>query len=268
MKHWTQRRKISFWVHAAFASVPFSISTVSALVLWASLLGKDGAPNYWLAVPAVAVVEVLSLTGLVLYIAKVPSRFMHGLRHALPFISAIPLAWELFQKLQHNTLWVSIPATAIAAVVLVYVSYQCFKTIEELFVNPAQAAVEEAKEKWEDLDAMLGGLQQQIVLVSQRANGLHETLRVVTQPQLQITAPTETRIYSAVASQEAPQRTEDGTPLLRDDAPVIAPENGAQRASKSTMIREYKAQGLKVAEIIERHPDWDKNSVAPIWSRA
>jgi hypothetical protein len=59
--YWTKRRKWSLGIHVAFVLVPFTLSTVSALLFWRAMFG-----GWWLAVPMVAVIEVLSLAGLVL----------------------------------------------------------------------------------------------------------------------------------------------------------------------------------------------------------
>ena len=155
MRHWTAKRKASFWVHAAFVSVPFVASTIAAGAFWGNLFG-----SYWLAVPMVAVVEVLALAGLVLYIARIPSPFW-VLRRLLPFISIVPLSYELYGMLQHNGAWVAGVATLVVAGVLLAVAHQCFATIEKLFIDPIEAAIEEAQEKFEGLDALLTGLARQ-----------------------------------------------------------------------------------------------------------
>jgi hypothetical protein len=75
--YWTKRRKWSLGIHVAFVLVPFSLSTVSALLFWRAMFG-----GWWLAVPMVAVIEVLSLAGLVLFLTKIES----------PFVALAPLA--------------------------------------------------------------------------------------------------------------------------------------------------------------------------------
>src|SRR5689334_14696055 len=94
--YWTKRRKASLAIHVAFMLVPFTLSTVSALLFWRAMFG-----GWWLAVPMVAVIEVLSLAGLVLFLAKIESPFV-ALRHLLPFISIVPLGRELYLQLRQN----------------------------------------------------------------------------------------------------------------------------------------------------------------------
>lgn len=141
MRHWTARRKISLAVHTGFVAIPFTISTVSAFLFWQAMFG-----DWPLAAAMVAVVEVLALTGLILHLTCVPSPFQ-GLRHALPFISIVPLGLELYGMLAHNGLWVAIPLTGVVVAILVLIAWQCFRTIERLFVDPVGAAREKAKEQ-------------------------------------------------------------------------------------------------------------------------
>lgn len=61
MKQWTRTRRLSFVVHVGFVTVPFLASSVSAFLLWQELFRSP-----WLAVPMVAVIDVLALAGLVL----------------------------------------------------------------------------------------------------------------------------------------------------------------------------------------------------------
>ena len=95
--YWTRRRWASLAIHVAFVSVPFTLSTVSALLFWHEMFGG----KWELAVPMVAVIEVLALVGLVLFLTRIESPFVH-LRHLLPFISIVPLGRELYFQLQGN----------------------------------------------------------------------------------------------------------------------------------------------------------------------
>lgn len=141
MTHWTTRRKASLAIHVAFVLVPFTLSTVSALLFWRAMFG-----GWWLAVPMVAVIEVLSLAGLVLFLTKIESPFV-ALRHLLPFISIVPLGRELYLLLRHNDAWVAWSLTVVATLVLVIIAWQCFRTIERLFIDPMEAAREKAHEQ-------------------------------------------------------------------------------------------------------------------------
>ena len=138
MKHWTRRRWASLIVHVAFVSVPFTLSTASALLFW-----RDMFQDWTLAIPMVAVIEVLALTGLILFLTRIESPFV-SLRHLLPFISIIPLGRELYLLLAHNPAAVAWSLTALATGILVVIAWQCFRTIERLFIDPMDAAREQA----------------------------------------------------------------------------------------------------------------------------
>lgn len=137
--YWTKRRWASLAIHVAFVSVPFTLSTVSALLFWQAMFQK-----WELAIPMVVVVEVLALVGLVLYLTKIESPFTH-LRHLLPFISIVPLGREFYLQLRHNDPLVAWSLTVIATLLLVAIAWQCFRTIERLFILPVEAAKEKAR---------------------------------------------------------------------------------------------------------------------------
>ena len=139
MNYWTRRRWISLGVHVAFVLVPFTLSTISALLFWRDMFGGWG-----LAVPMVLVVEVLSLAGLVLFLTSIASPFVY-LRHLLPFISIVPLGRELYLQLRHNEPWVAWGLTVLTTAILVVIAWQCFRTIERLFIPPVEAAREKAR---------------------------------------------------------------------------------------------------------------------------
>lgn len=154
MTYWTRKRSISFMVHAAFVSVPFVLSTVSALLFWQAMFD-----SWWLAVPMVAVIDVLALAGLVLYIARIPSPFV-VLRHLLPFISIVPLGRELYLLLEHNEPVVTWSLTLLTTAILVVIAWQCFRTIEALFIDPVTAARERAREQVERFSIELARLHE------------------------------------------------------------------------------------------------------------
>lgn len=139
MSYWTKRRWVSLAVHVAFVSVPFTLSTISALLFWHAMF-QDWA----LAVPMVLVVEVLALAGLVLYLTGIESPFV-SLRHLLPFISIVPLGREFYLQLRHNDAWVAWSLTVATTLILVAIAWQCFRTIERLFIPPVEAAKEKAR---------------------------------------------------------------------------------------------------------------------------
>ena len=137
MKHWTRRRWASLGIHVAFVSVPFSLSTASALLFW-----RDMFQSWALAIPMVAVIEVLSLVGLILFLTRIESPFV-AIRHLLPFISIVPLGREMYLLLAHNPPAVAWGLTALATGILVVIAWQCFGTIERLFMNDPEIVAQE-----------------------------------------------------------------------------------------------------------------------------
>lgn len=160
MKDWTRQRRLSFAVHIVFVAVPFLASSISALLLWNALF-----KSWWLAIPAVLVVDILALMGLVLFIARVPSPFQ-PLRHALPFVSIVPLGRELYLLLEHNGPLTAVTVTAIAVIVLTVIAWKCFDTIEALFISPVEAARERAREQLENVTVQLASLTEANSVVS------------------------------------------------------------------------------------------------------
>lgn len=153
--YWTTRRKWSLAIHVAFVLVPFTLSTVSALLFWYEMFKF----NWWLAVPMVGVIEVLSLVGLVLFLTHIESPFVY-LRHLLPFISIIPLGRELYLQLKHDDPLVAWGLTGISTLILVTIAWQCFRTIERLFISPVEAAKEKAREQIGALSVTLAQLDE------------------------------------------------------------------------------------------------------------
>lgn len=154
MNHWTRRRWTSLAVHSGFVLIPFTLSTISALAFWYAMFD-----SWWFAVPMVAVVEVLALVGLVLYITSIESPFTH-LRHLLPFISIVPLGREFYLQLRHNDAWLAWGLTILATLILVIIAWQCFKTIERLFIPPVEAAREKARAQIGALSVTLAQLNE------------------------------------------------------------------------------------------------------------
>lgn len=160
MNQWTRARWISFIIHVGFVSIPFLASSASALLFWRSLFD-----SWWLAVPMVVIIDVLALAGLVLFIAHVPSPFV-PLRHVLPFISVVPLGIELYGLLAHNGLVTAVIVTLLATTVMVTVAWQCFRTIEQLFVSPIEAAREKAREQLASLTVEIAKLTEKNAVVA------------------------------------------------------------------------------------------------------
>lgn len=140
MKNWTVKRKASLVVHSIVVAIPFTISTVAALLFWDSWFH-----SWWLAAPIVASVELLALTGLVLAIVRIASPFQ-ALRHLLPFISIVPMGYELYNQLstQGNGGVVGGVITVLLTGILVAIARSCYHTIEGLFISPVEAAIESA----------------------------------------------------------------------------------------------------------------------------
>jgi len=187
VQHWTKRRWASLIVHVLFVTVPFTISTVSALLFWKAMFNSWG-----LAVPMVAVIEVLALIGLVLFILRIESPFT-GLRHLLPFISIVPLGRELYLLLAHNDPWIAWSLTVLATLILVVISWQCFKTIERLFIDPIAAAREKAREQVATFTRTLAQLEEMNVIVDgfvrERLEYRKEVAVSVREPQGHATTP-------------------------------------------------------------------------------
>jgi hypothetical protein len=148
---WTKKRKISFWVHVGFVSIPFVASTAASFTFWSELFN-----SVYVAIPMVLSVEILALTGLLLFIMKIESPFV-WLRHLLPFISVGPLVYELYKLLSHNGPIAASVFTAIIAGLSIFIARECFNTIENQFIDP----IEQAKEKVrEDLAPLVLQMEQ------------------------------------------------------------------------------------------------------------
>lgn len=186
MNYWTKRRKASLAIHVAFVLVPFTLSTVSALLFWRAMFG-----GWWLAVPMVAVIEVLSLAGLILFLTKIESPFV-ALRHLLPFISIVPLGRELYLVLEHNPPIVAWSLTVLATLVLVVIAWQCFRTIEQLFIDPMEAAREKAHEQVSAFRLQLAQHEEMSLIVDnfvrERLN-YHESVTTIAPAALESSAP-------------------------------------------------------------------------------
>lgn len=142
LDHWTNRRKASLAIHSVVVLIPLIFGTISALLFWQVLF-----QSWLIAVPMVAVIDILALLGLVLFIWRIPSPFA-VLRHALPFVSIVPLGIELWRLLSpHNAVWVAAAVTVLSTAILVAVAWRCYVTIERLFIDPVTAAAEQMQEQ-------------------------------------------------------------------------------------------------------------------------
>src|SRR5690348_8571766 len=166
MKNWTVKRKASLVVHSLVVAIPLTISTVAALLFWHSWFG-----SWLLAAPIVASVELLALTGLVLTIVRIESPFQH-LRHLLPFISIIPMGYELSVQLnaQGNGGVIGGTIATLLVIIMVAIAAACYRTIEGLFISPVEAAQERATER--------ANKAQEVIAESQAAsNAIQTTLQ-------------------------------------------------------------------------------------------
>lgn len=172
MNNWTTKRRASFWIHAGIVIVPFSFSAVSAWLFWYGLF-HDGL----IATSMIVVVDALALLGLILYIARISSPFQ-TLRHALPFVSIVPLGLELYSVLKLSDPWGAGAITVIVTAIMVAVAALCFRTIEQLFIPPIDAAREKAAH---DVQALILSMEQLKVVSS-----AVEVFRTGSTPQLTV----------------------------------------------------------------------------------
>ena len=136
MNQWTRWRWASFGIHGAIVSIPFVISAISAFLFWQRLFDSS-----LLAGVMVSVIDILALLGLVLHVVNIASPFQ-ALRHLLPFVSIVPLGLEMHTLLQHNGATIAIVVSVLVTTILVVIAWQCFRTIEALFIDPVAVAVE------------------------------------------------------------------------------------------------------------------------------
>lgn len=238
MKHWTRKRKLSLIIHGFFVSVPFVLSTLSAMLFWQTMFS-----NWALAAAMVAMLDILALTGLVLYIARIPSPFV-TMRHLLPFISIIPLGRELYMLLAHNDPWLAWTLTALTTAVFVVVAWQCFRTIEALWIDPVSAAREQAREQVSVLETKLA----QLTVLSdaadsfawRRLSAVAQALPVDDSELISIVSADDTGAVAAVST--------DRPTLTRQQARLIASKLGV---SERTVWRRLDAGKLTADDMKE-----------------
>jgi hypothetical protein len=224
VKHWSKTRLLSFGVHTLFVSVPFFAASASALILWHDLFG-----SWWYAVPMVAVVDVLALTGMVLYIARIPSPFQ-PLRHALPFVSVVPLGRELYLLLQHNGAVLAGSITLLVIALFTWIAWQCFTTIEALFIPPADAARERARER-------LGSIAVELARLSESNDVVREFVAAYQTPRVR------SGVAAQAQSESAPVVTASVPPALSSESKTARIKALAKRkkVAVSTAWRKVRA---------------------------
>lgn len=230
MRHWTRKRKVSLMVHGFFVSVPFTLSTVSAILFWHVMFD-----SWLLAASMVAVLDVLALTGLVLFIARIPSPFV-TMRHLLPVISAVPLGRELYLLLAHNDPWLAWSLTLLTTAILVVVAWQCFRMIEALWIDPVTAAKEQAREQVAVLETKLA----QLTVLSDAADSFAWRRMAVLTRGLAADGDRDGGGITIVAADNKPILTRQQARLLADKLGV----------SERTIWRRLDAGKLSAADIV------------------
>ncbi len=183
MKHWTTKRLASFIIHTIIVLVPFSFSVVSSLLFWHSLFG-----SWYLAAPLVGVIDGLALLGLILAIIGIASPFQ-ALRHLLPVVSVVPLGVELYNALAHNGAWVALGAAGVVTIILVLIAWQCFSTIEALFIDPVAAAKEKARAQLQQLAVAQAQLLEVQAITAQFVGEWQPAMRPAAAPHIITTTP-------------------------------------------------------------------------------
>lgn len=246
MNHWTKRRWASLIVHSTIVLIPLIFGTVSALHFWHGLF-----QSWWAAAPMVAVIDVLALLGLVLFICRIESPFVH-LRHALPFVSIVPLGAELWQLLTpHNDIWVTVPVTVLSTAILVGVAWRCYVTIERLFVDPLTAAAELMHER------ALAARQQ----MTQQVQALSATLTTMAEQQQLAAAAIQEwsqrpQLLISAVQPAMPVLTGEVTPAVsKQQAKAYADKIGV---SERTVYRHLEQGKLTAADIVGVSSDSDE----------
>jgi hypothetical protein len=93
--YWTPRRWIALAVHAALALLLLIWSTSSSLHFWGFAF-DDPIYSYG----AVVCIDGLALLGFALHLARIDSPLASA-RHALPLVSALPLAFDMHGQFLH-----------------------------------------------------------------------------------------------------------------------------------------------------------------------
>lgn len=155
---WSRKRKISLVVHVLYLAITFISGLVAALILWHWWFSR--VEGSWVAAGViVGTIEILSLLGLVLYIARVEWPLI-SLRHALPFLSIGPLGYELYTLLAANGPLIAYPVSLALTSWFVFLSFKLLHSLEGLFIDPVEAAREHAKEEMGRVATTLARFQE------------------------------------------------------------------------------------------------------------
>lgn len=136
MKYWSTKRKSSLVIHSFIASIILAWSLDASVTFWQSLYKDD-----IFAYGTVAVVDCMTLLGMILFILKINSP-IQWLRHLLPFVSVLPLWSELQTQFAQLDSFYQFTLTAIVTTILVGLAWLIWHTIENLFIDPIEAAGE------------------------------------------------------------------------------------------------------------------------------
>jgi len=234
LKHWIRHRKASLLIHGIYAAGWLIAGAISAGLFWHELF-----QSILIAVGLVASVELLALVGLGCKLASIPSPFQ-PLRHVLPYISVLPLGYELHKILTAvgNPLWVSLLTVVVVASIAIFIAWRCWGTIEMLFNDPVKAAQEQAKEQVGVFKIELAALTAKEQIVDEY---VFDRVRSLLQNALpgDIIALTNARTSLDQRSSAAHPALIDGAPTLKAEQ-VSVPEHTCPlcgRAIKSARAR-------------------------------
>lgn len=143
--YWTKSRWISLAVHVALALLLLVWSTSSSIHFWTFAFTD---PIY--VYGAVSCIDGIALLGFALHLMQVESPLASA-RHALPLVSALPLAFDMHKQFMHLDGPIAWVLTIGITALLVALSFIVWRTIERLFISPVQAAREYAERQMQTL---------------------------------------------------------------------------------------------------------------------
>ena len=185
-------------------------SVSSSLHFW---LWSFRDPIY--AYGAVLCIDALALIGLLLHLARIASPLVQ-LRHTLPFVSALPLAFDMHGQFAHlgNLSWVF---TTGITTLLVVLSFIVWRTIERQFISPVEAAREYAQQQMQALH--IRSVQLQVMQEAADEFVQANAHRALGQMQLPARVQTYARPADAPTVQVSTTRLHDA-PQPAPDAPA------------------------------------------------
>lgn len=191
--YWTPRRWTGLAIHGLLALIVLAWSASSSFHFWSWAF-----TNSVYAYGAVACIDALALLGLVMHIARIPSPLSIA-RHALPLVSALPLGVDMhsqFAHLQDVQAWA---LTLFVTALLVVLSFVVWRHIEQLFIDPVEAARQYAQQRMQALhtvSAQMGAMQEVadgfVQQHQQRAIGAMQSLQPAVQPMQLAMQPVQT----------------------------------------------------------------------------